>query len=284
MKISFIIVIYNSESVIFDCLNSIDKYEDTKNIEVILVDNHQDSKFNKNDLKKYNFDIYYIKSPKNGGFGYGNNVGVEKSNNEIVFFLNPDTILTKNISNETIRVFKNNKEKNIILGYKLIDINHNRNNTIGYFPQTNLFNTLLLNLVSRFGFSIINNTYLNHYIWPWGAAFSIKKEVFLSSGRFDENIFLCNEEADLLMRVENRKVKILDLPIIHLEGHTTSSSVERHVEYFNSVFYYLEKYNFSNKDFIKTFYRNYDLKKLLNLIDNDLLNKIKALDKLKKWH
>ena len=282
MKISFIIVIYNSESVIFDCLNSIDKYEDTKNIEVILIDNHQDSKFDINDLKKYNFDISYYKSPKNGGFGYGNNLGVEKSNNEIVFFLNPDTILMKNISNETIRIFKKNKAKNMILGYNLIDINHNRNNTIGYFPQTNLFNTLLLNIVSRLGFFIINNTYLNHHIWPWGAAFSIKKEVFLNSGSFDEKIFLCNEEADLLMRIENRKVKILDLSIIHLEGHTTSSSVERHIEYFNSVFYYLEKYNFSKKDFIKIFYRIYDLKKLLNLIDNDLLNKIKALNGLKK--
>ena len=282
MKISFIIVIYNSESVIFDCLNSIDKYEDTKNIEVILVDNHQDSKFNKNDLKKYNFDISYIKSPKNGGFGYGNNVGVEKSNNEIVFFLNPDTILTKAISDETIRVFKKNKEKNLILGYNLIDINHNRNNTIGYFPQTNLFNTLLLNLVSRLGFFFINNTYLNHHIWPWGAAFSIEKEVFLNSGSFDEKIFLCTEEADLLMRVENRKVKILDLSIIHLEGHTTSSSIERHIEYFNSVFYYLKKYDFSKKTFVKIFYQIYFIKNIFNLINEDLKNKIEALNNFKK--
>ena len=282
MKISFIIVIYNSESVIFDCLNSIEKLEIHDNIEVILVDNHQQSRFNEDYLKKYSFNIFYFKSPKNGGFGYGNNLGVEKSNNEIVFFLNPDTILTKSISNETIRVFKNNIKKNIVLGYKLIDVNNNRNNTFGYFPQTNLFNTLLINLVSKLGIFFINNTYLNNHIWPWGAAFAIKKQVFLNSGRFDEKIFLCNEEADLLMRIENRKVKILDLPIIHLEGHTTSSSDERHVEYFNSVFYYLEKYNFSKKDFIKTFYRIYDLKKLLNLIDNDLLNKIKALNKLKK--
>jgi hypothetical protein len=282
MKISFIIVVYNSEIVLFDCLNSIEKLEIHDNIEVILVDNHQQSRFNEDYLKKYSFNIFYFKSPKNGGFGYGNNLGVEKSNNEIVFFLNPDTVLTKAISDETIRVFKNNKEKNMILGYNLIDINHNRNNTIGSFPQTNLFNTLLLNVVSRLGFFLINNTYLNHHIWPWGAAFSIKKEVFLNSGSFDEKIFLCTEEADLLMRVENRKVKILDLSIIHLEGHTTSSSIERHTEYFNSVFYYLKKYNFSKKTFVKIFYQIYCIKNIFNLIDEDLKNKIKALNKFKK--
>ena len=51
MKISFIIVVYNSEIVLFDCLNSIEKLEIHDNIEVILVDNHQQSRFNEDYLK-----------------------------------------------------------------------------------------------------------------------------------------------------------------------------------------------------------------------------------------
>ena len=108
MKISFIIVLYNSENVLFDCLDSIQRFESENDIEVILIDNHQDSKFNVKSLDNYTFKLNYYKNPRNGGFGYGNNIGVEKSNNEILFFLNPDTILTCCISKDTIEIFKNN--------------------------------------------------------------------------------------------------------------------------------------------------------------------------------
>lgn len=277
MKISIIIVIYNSENVLFDCLNSIEKFEIHDNIEVILVDNHQQSKFDQGNLKKYNFDILYFKSPKNGGFGYGNNLGVEKSNHDILLFLNPDTIFTEPVSKITINHFQNNLENNLVIGYKLIDQNFNNNNTIGYFPQTNLLNIILITLLSRLDMYLINHIFLNRYVWPWGAAFSIKKKVFMDCGGFDKNIFLCNEEADLLMRVDKRKVKILNTPIIHLEGHTNDSKIVRYSEYFKSLFYFLKKYNFSKKKFIRTLYLIHWIKKCLNLVDEDLKNKMEAL-------
>jgi GT2 family glycosyltransferase len=275
MKISFIIVLYNSENVLFDCLDSIQRFESENDIEVILIDNHQDSKFNVKSLDNYTFKLNYYKNPRNGGFGYGNNIGVEKSNNEILFFLNPDTILTCCISKDTIEIFKNNKK--YLLAYKLIDKNYRNNNTIGVFPQINIFLNLLIKFLFNLNPIFINQTFLNNFIWPWGAAFSIERDQFVNSGGFDENIFLCNEEADLAIRIKERKVKILNLPIIHLEGHTTQVSIERHIEYLKSTFYYLNKHNFSKLKFIQNFYILFHLKKRLNLLDSDMINKHEAL-------
>ena len=75
------------------------------------------------------------------------------------------------------------------------------------------------------------------------------------------------------MRVDNRKVKILNTPIIHLEGHTNDSKVVRYSEYFKSLFYFLKKYNFSKKNLSKLSIYYTGSKKCLNLVDEDLKNK-----------
>ena len=274
-KISIIIVLYNSENVIEDCLNSISKFEDPSEIEVILVDNNPDSNFNQEILKKYLINIKYLKSKFNGGFGYGNNLGVNISEGEILFFLNPDTILTEPISCQTIRYL--NKD-NVIIGYNLIDLDGKMNNTIGLFPQHYIFSSIIPFLFKKLN-PIIDFKFFNKMIWPWGAAFSLKKETFLKFGGFDEKIFLCNEESDLLMRIKDRKIIILKNKIIHTEGHTTVSSEFRLKEYLKSSKYYFEKYKFSwkifkisliLKSYIKAyFFSNMNSIKIINILKND---------------
>lgn len=274
-KISIIIVLYDSEFVIENCLNSISKFEDPNTIEIILVDNKSNSNFNEEILKKYSIRIKYVKSELNGGFGYGNNLGVNNSSGDILLFLNPDTILTESISKHTIKILNNN---NIIVGYTLIDSNGSINNSIGLFPQYYVFSSIIPFLYKKFN-SIINLNFFNKMIWPWGAAFAIKKDTFLKFGKFDEKIFLCNEEPDLLMRIKDRKVVILKNKIIHLEGHTTLNSNYRINEYLKSSRYYFKKYKFSwilfkislmFKSYIKAYlFSNMNSLKILKILKND---------------
>ena len=283
LRLSIIIVVYNSENVLFDCLDSISEYENLENIEVIIVDNYLNSSFNKSALKQYEYEISYIKSEVNGGFGYGNNIGAARAKYDVLLFLNPDTILTRELSSPTIKVFANCRSSTIV-GYNLIDSDGRRNNTFGHFLQSNLLVVFMLHVVRYFSCYGLLNHVLNRFVWPWGAAFAVRKDVFTKAGGFDENMFLCNEEPDLLMRINNRKVRFLNIPIIHLEGHTTAISVARHKEYFKSAFYHLNKHGLNVHDFIRRFMILYNLKKLCGRLDNVTEDKLSALREIEMEH
>jgi N-acetylglucosaminyl-diphospho-decaprenol L-rhamnosyltransferase len=255
-SISIIIVLYNSEKVIFDCLRSITQYTDIDplEIEIILVDNYPNSDF-KNLLASFKekniIDIKYIKNFKNGGFGQGNNLGVSHSSGVLLFFLNPDTILTPEFSFRKILEISKSDD-NLVLGFRLVDLSGKENNSYSSFPEYS-FLSFFYNIIRKKMFLLPNAVnILNRSIWPWGAAFIVNKEKFLKAGQFDEEIFLCNEEPDLMKRLPDRKIKLLAMNIVHLEGHTTTSSSFRYRAYLNSAVYYILKHGFNKFFFIRS--------------------------------
>lgn len=251
MKLSIVIVLYKSEDYIFDCLNSIADYSDLDfcEFEVILVDNFEGSRFGEM-LSDYKINsplqLRYLPNPSNGGFGAGNNLGAKCSEGEILMFLNPDTKLLPGFSLQKVY---NESTTNSVLGFRLLDVNGKENNSYGIFPEFTYL-SFLFYLLKRIAFTVPNVIRaLNKMIWPWGAAFALKKADFTKSGGFDENIFLCNEEPDLLKRMPARKVKLLKLPILHLEGHTTKNSEARYLSYLESSAYYFKKYHIDSRSF-----------------------------------
>src|SRR6185437_7595511 len=96
--VSVIIVHYKTNSVLFSCLESLYKQKHTVSFEVIVVDNDRDNPIGQVLLKKFPL-VRYIQSPRNIGFGSGNNLGAKHANGKYVFFLNPDTIVTDPILN-----------------------------------------------------------------------------------------------------------------------------------------------------------------------------------------
>ena len=89
--LSIIIVSYNSDEYLRDCLDSIFFNNDIgEKLEVIIVDNAK-SHNTKCIVDKYNQAVYIESS--NAGFGAGNNTGARHAKNEYMLFLNPDTVL-----------------------------------------------------------------------------------------------------------------------------------------------------------------------------------------------
>ncbi len=89
--VSVVIVTYNSQDVIEDCLHSLyaSKYH---NMEVIVVDN--DSSDNTVEIIKRKFPgIKVIEAGENLGFAGGNNLGFRHASGQIIFMLNPDTVI-----------------------------------------------------------------------------------------------------------------------------------------------------------------------------------------------
>ena len=94
MDVSVIIVNYNTYELTSACIESIIKNTTNISYEIIVVDNA--STDGSKDRFETDSRIKYIYSEKNGGFGYGNNRGIEIAKGDYLFLLNSDTLLVNN--------------------------------------------------------------------------------------------------------------------------------------------------------------------------------------------
>ena len=92
MKVSIIIVNYNTFDVTCNCIESVIRYTKECTYEIILVDNAS-TKGNADDFRARFPSIHLIKSPVNGGFAKGNNLGIAHATGNIILLLNSDTYL-----------------------------------------------------------------------------------------------------------------------------------------------------------------------------------------------
>lgn len=90
--LSVIIVSYNTRAETMACVQSILDHKGKLNVEIIIVDNCS-TDGSAAALREAFPEINVIDSPANGGFAYGNNIGLEHSHGEFVLMLNPDTII-----------------------------------------------------------------------------------------------------------------------------------------------------------------------------------------------
>lgn len=280
-KLSIIIVTYNSESVIQECLESIEKYNDIGDeLEIIIVDNSPIFTIEEFIHKlHFDLDIKMIHNPKNGGFGQGNNIGVKASHGDILLILNADTIIIEAIFSYILEEFEN--PFLTVAGFKLIGRNGMVNDSFAFFPEYNYMYFFIP--IKLLYFLVLKLGMFSKSIFPWGADLIVRKKDFIDAGMFDENIFLCNEEPDLIKRLNVSQVKIFNKSIIHLEGHTTEISEVRFNEWYKSAHYYFEKYNLNFNLFLQREIKlnNFKIKirRLLGLDVEHLIKHIKLINK-----
>ena len=96
-NITIVILNYNSIDYLKECLRSIENSElNGLIVETIVVDNASTDESVKVLRKDYK-DARLIASKKNNGFAAGNNLAVNKIESKYVLFLNPDTVLEKDV-------------------------------------------------------------------------------------------------------------------------------------------------------------------------------------------
>lgn len=221
-RLSIVIVTYFSENDIYDCIKSIWRHNDIekKELEIIIVDNSPESESMFSKLHQlYGDDIILIHNTHNGGYGQGNNVGINHATAPIVMIMNPDVRLLESVFCYTLKQFDNDP----LLG--LYGFTQRRaDGKIGrstswvswlhpYIAEPLRFITGKLNL------------FWSKYMYFTGASFFLKKEIFLKAGLFDEKIFMYGEEEDIhdrVLAVPNTKIKYSrKLSYQHLHHDTT---------------------------------------------------------------
>ena len=217
--ITFIIVTYQSEDIIDDCLSSLPKAS-----KKIVVENSDNINL-KNDLEAKYDNIEVINS-KNIGMGAGNNIGLKFCKTNFAYILNPDTKLHENTMFNLLETL--NEVSDFTLASPIND-DQNIPNYKQIKKSTNL-NRNVLSVGSIDGFSMLVN--LNKF----------KDKLY-----FDENFFLYLENDDLCLRVKNKNENIYIIKnslINHKGGISKNSKLEylRNWHWMWSKFYFNKKH------------------------------------------
>ncbi len=248
--VSFVIVTWNSENHIKDCLASVKSLSYPLK-EIIIADNGSSDKTLS--VIKENFpEVKILTFPHNPGFGFACNRGAEISKGDILFFLNPDTkILSDELSKAVDFVSSNEKS---VLGFKLLWENGKFQDSYARFFS--VFHSVLelFEFHYYFGKNPFNR-YVNYDFkvfdkiaevdWVVGAAFMIGKDFFKNIGGFDEKFFMYFEENDLCRRARKEGGKVFFFPymeVIHYRGASADKKGSRKLEYYQSMCYYHRKY------------------------------------------
>ena len=110
--ITFIIVTWNNNDVIIDCIDSIYKF--CKNFKIIIVDNNSsDNTVEVVNEKNYN-NCKVIELEENLGFAKGNNIALKYVKTPYICYLNPDTILVEDIIIPSVKSIENDKNIGIV--------------------------------------------------------------------------------------------------------------------------------------------------------------------------
>lgn len=239
MDVSIIIVNYNTLRITQECLGSVFSQTHGLDFEVIVVDNA--STDGSGAILQQDRRIRYIRSPKNGGFGFGNNMGMRAAKGRYFFLLNSDTLLMNN----AVKLFFDYAEShrpNMIYGGWLKSKEGQYRHSFFYFPAFT---------IAQF---VRRMLHPQDYSPTWderdvecvcGADMFLPRTAFEETGGFDENIFLYGEEGEWqyrMMKLGFGRRLITGPEIIHLEGQSAQTGLKMNQIRLKSHFYILHKW------------------------------------------
>lgn len=252
MKVSVILVSYNTRELTINAVRSI--YDKTDNIifEIILVDNNSHDNTIES-IEALFPDVICIKNKENYGFGYANNIGAKIAKGEYIFLLNTDTILTNNAIKILADYLDEHAEKDNVVaacGNLYDKMNNPATSYSKLFPGVTLeIHSLLFNLLHHIKMS---NFHFNFSDKPIhfkgtlsGADSMLVKRHFDAVHGFDQDFFLYYEETDLFYRLMNHGFLVASVPqakIIHLEGASEQLKERTLRRSFESKYIYVKKH------------------------------------------
>ncbi len=241
MDVSIIIVNYNTKDLTNQCINSIIEKTEGIEFEIILVDNAS------SDGSKEFFEkdkrIKYIYSNKNGGFGYGNNLGMKIAQGKYFFLLNSDTLLQNNAIEEFYNYAEQFPQKRVY-GCYLLQADGKSNGTSYFFFPAFTIKQFLIRIFGKQQHEIFDDQ-IKDVAAISGADMFFHREIYDVTGGFDENIFLYGEEGEWQYRMlkYGYHCRIISQPkIIHLEGQSMKFSPSKMAIKLKSHFYILKKH------------------------------------------
>ena len=263
MKLSIVIVNYNVEHFLEQCLFSVRKAIANIEAEVFVVDNNSVDGSLKMLADKFP-EVKVIANKDNVGFSRANNQAIRISTGEYVLLLNPDTVVEDDTFTKTIEFMDSHPDAGG-LGVKMVDGK-------GRFlpeskrglptPATAFYKMFGLTKLfphskrfARYYMGHLDNDEINEVEILAGAFMLMRRETLDKCGLLDETFFMYGEDIDLSYRITLAGYKNYYYPktrIIHYKGESTKKTSVNYVLVFYKAMEIFVRKHFANKG-AKTF-------------------------------
>ena len=231
-RASIIIVTWNSQAVITECINSLLKYI-KGNDEIIVVDNASSDSTCQMVSSIDSKQVSLIALDENLGFGCGNNIGVQQAKGRFVVLVNPDIVFDSDSIAPGIEYLEKHVETGIV-SPKLINLDGSFQQTCSFFP------TPSKEFFSRIGLAKLlpkkvrqkhfpNQVQLEGVYpvdWTISAYQVMRMEDYRAIGGFSDDYFMYCEDMDLCKKMSlilgKNTVYLGTVSAVHIGGYSES--------------------------------------------------------------
>jgi N-acetylglucosaminyl-diphospho-decaprenol L-rhamnosyltransferase len=232
MRLSIIIVNWNTCSLLEECLASIYRCPPEVSFEVWVVDNASTDGSLKM-LRDCFPQVNLISNSENPGFARANNQGIQQSSGDFVLLLNPDTYVKPQALDHLVRFLEANPAAGGV-GARLL--NPDQSLQVSCYPTP----TLVREFWRLFHLDLLK-PYAVYPMQEWdlneprevdilmGACLLLRRQTFEQIGLLDEDYFIYSEEVDLCYRVRQSGWCLYWVPraeVVHYGGQSTRQVAE----------------------------------------------------------
>lgn len=242
LKVWVVSVSYRSAQLMIDCLRSVASERSTPGLDLraVVVDNASgdfpilSQAVDENGWSSW---VRLILAPRNGGFAYGNNLGIQlamENGADYLLLLNPDTKVRPHAI-ESLLAFLRSHPEAAIAGPSFENVDGTE------WPIAFRFPSIVTEFCAALGVGLVTRLLGDRAVarrmpavaqqvdWVSGAAMMIRAEVFRAIGGFDENYFLYFEETDFCFRSARAGFATWYVPasrVMHIMGQSTDVVIE----------------------------------------------------------
>jgi len=227
IKVSAVIVNYNTKEILRDCLKNLQK--NFPSLEIIVVDNN--SPDSSADMVSDKFpEVALLALKKNIGLAAGNNTGLKKASGDYVLFLGSDAFPEAGAIEKLVSYLDKNPDVGIAVGEVRLRDGRLDGDTHRGFPTPWVAFTHFSGLENLFPRSRLFGGYFLRYknlraihdIDLCTSHFMLtRKKVFDEVGYWDEDYFVYGEDVDFCWRVKKAGWRIVFVPgakVVHYKG------------------------------------------------------------------
>ncbi|MHB1005800.1 MAG: glycosyltransferase family 2 protein [Chloroflexota bacterium] len=262
LDLSIVIVTYNVVGLLRACLRSVVASEGEFDYEVIVVDNRS-SDGSAVMVRREFPEMQAILSPVNGGYAYGNNLGLARASGRYVLLLNPDTelpptALADMLTYLDLRPWAGAAGPKLVRADGSLDLACRRSFPT---PEVSLYRMLGLSRLfprsRRFG--RYNLTYLDPDVPTEvdsvvGAFMLMRGKALEQVGLLDESFFMYGEDLDMAFRLKQVGWRILYNPavvVLHRKGESSKQrKVSTTYEFYRAMLVFYRKHYWRENHFL----------------------------------
>ncbi len=239
IQVAVIIVTYKSAKLTIETLQALaaERSDPEQFIRAVVVDNASgDFAAIAEAVERLQWQdwVTLVAAPKNGGFAYGNNLGVESAcqsgNPSYFYLLNPDTQVRPGAIRALVRFLESHADAGVV-GSGVDDLNGQD------WPIAFRFPSLMGELIQGINLGLVTDLlgrwatvrYMprrNQVVdWVSGASMMIRPVAYRAIGGLDENYFLFFEETDFCRRARRAGYTTWFVPegrVMHIGGQSTA--------------------------------------------------------------